>query len=293
MRYVLGVPSVPSKSGWSHQGHPVNPLGQRGLSFGTKTRLDDLRSASDNQQAISKAGKCEQWTQAGRLIYSIIFPEPMMGPLYPPIIDHLASPATGFFPSSADLPHQYPLPLEPFSGDQQNHPELTFNGQSGRSPQRPIPHTPPPINYNPPWASHNPYTVTGTDLPGHRPPLRPMVYPLSPPHTGQSGPPASPMAPIGAQPPNIAAGRTRNGSHSSKGSSEGLKQSKRRNWSVTLDEGPNGEIRPTGFVADDGMIIQHGRHCSMPLADIRTRSTYPTCARLWPRILELIRTGGL
>lgn len=47
-------------------------------------------------------------------------------------------------------------------------------------------------------------------------------------------------------------------SHSNKAGMENSRKSKYRNWSVTLDEGPNGEIRPTGFVADDGMVIQHG-----------------------------------
>ena len=41
---------------------------------------------------------------------------------------------------------------------------------------------------------------------------------------------------------------------------ETLKHAPRRNWVVTLDQGPNGEVRPTGFVADDGMVIQHGTY---------------------------------
>ena len=52
----------------------------------------------------------------------------------------------------------------------------------------------------------------------------------------------------------------RHRSNSSKTSLSSVHRSSRqRTWSATLEEGPDGEMRPTGFVADDGMAIHHGQ----------------------------------
>lgn len=116
--------------------------------------------------------------------------------------------------------------------------------------QQPLPMTPPAtaIDYVPPWASHNPYTIRGTDLPLPQPITGP--FPLSPEPTGQDAS-AVPRTPGMAQ-------STRHRTHSSKTSMNSLRHSRNRTWSVTLDKNPAGEMVPVGLVADDGTFLLHG-----------------------------------
>lgn len=115
--------------------------------------------------------------------------------------------------------------------------------------QHPLPMTPPTsaVDYVPPWASHNPYTVQGTDLPFPHPITGP--FPLSPNPTGQGLP--IPHTPGMAQ-------STRHRANSSKASLNSLKSSRDRTWSLTLDQNPNGEMVPVGLIADDGTTLMHG-----------------------------------
>jgi hypothetical protein len=45
------------------------------------------------------------------------------------------------------------------------------------------------------------------------------------------------------------------------GSFRGGSHARQRTWSVTVENSPEGELRTTGLVADDGTYIQHGK-CS-------------------------------
>nr|XP_019042715.1 hypothetical protein I302_08421 [Kwoniella bestiolae CBS 10118]OCF21645.1 hypothetical protein I302_08421 [Kwoniella bestiolae CBS 10118] len=84
-----------------------------------------------------------------------------------------------------------------------------------------FPPTPSPINYVPPWAEHNMFAAAE---------LAPDGMAMTPDMTG------------------------RRMSRSSMGSLHG----RPRTWSLTVGESPDGELKPTGLVADDGTIIQHG-----------------------------------
>ena len=127
-------------------------------------------------------------------------------------------------------------------------PLLPCPPQFGTSTQIPFPQTPPPCDYTPPWASHNPFTIAGTDLPPVLN-LSQSGLPLSPPHDSTGG--ALPTSPVTSGDRHI---RNR-----SKSSGVPLNPGGRhRNWSLTLDTAPGGEVRATGLVADDGMFIPHG-----------------------------------
>ncbi|WVQ98700.1 hypothetical protein IAU59_005831 [Kwoniella sp. CBS 9459] len=103
-----------------------------------------------------------------------------------------------------------------------------------------MPQTPPPINYTPPWASHNIFAGAGYIAEGHV-----DHSPLSSPVTPQSM-----------------------GRRMSRASMSNI-HARQRTWSLTVGESPDGELRPTGLVADDGTVIQHG-----PGQHIRPAPTY-------------------
>ncbi|OCF45496.1 hypothetical protein I317_00744 [Kwoniella heveanensis CBS 569] len=92
-----------------------------------------------------------------------------------------------------------------------------------------LPHTPPAISYAPPWASHNIFAGAGYIPEGHV-----DHSPMSSPVTPQS--------------------MRRRMSRASMSSLH----ARQRTWSLTVGESPDGELRPTGLVADDGTVIQHG-----------------------------------
>ncbi|KAK8869837.1 hypothetical protein IAR55_000405 [Kwoniella newhampshirensis] len=89
----------------------------------------------------------------------------------------------------------------------------------------PLPHTPPPISYTPPWAAHNMFAGMPEGY------VDRTIVTTTP----------------------VSAGR-----RMSKTSSSSLNGRRQRNWCVTVGESPDGGIRPTGLVADDGTFIQHG-----------------------------------
>ncbi|WWD15889.1 hypothetical protein CI109_100313 [Kwoniella shandongensis] len=92
----------------------------------------------------------------------------------------------------------------------------------------PLPRSPPPLNYTPPWAAHN-------------------IFAAGIPPEGYGD---------ASMVPSTPASVLRRLSRSSMGSPAG--QGRPRTWSLTVGETPDGEIRPTGLVADDGTVIQHG-----------------------------------
>ncbi|OCF54150.1 hypothetical protein L486_08346 [Kwoniella mangroviensis CBS 10435] len=86
-----------------------------------------------------------------------------------------------------------------------------------------LPPTPSPINYVPPWADHNMFAAAG-------------------------------ILPDSAMVPVTPGMMSRRLSRTSMSSFDG----KPRTWTLTVGESPDGELKPTGLVADDGTIIQHG-----------------------------------
>ncbi|WVF72122.1 hypothetical protein IAT40_006934 [Kwoniella sp. CBS 6097] len=112
------------------------------------------------------------------------------------------------------------LPATPLTANIPMIPNIPIGG---------MPHTPPPINYTPPWAAHNIFAGAGYIPEGHvdRSPLSSPVTPRS------------------------------MGGRMSRASMSSL-YARQRSWSLTVGESPDGELRPTGLVADDGTFIQHG-----------------------------------
>jgi len=164
-----------------------------------------------------------------------------------PVSEMPVVPEQALVPSPAPYapfqPNPYPTHTVPFTPATAGHPLLP-------QPQIPFPASPPPLSYIPPWASHNPFTIKGTDMPGG---FMPHHLPLSPPVTAT--PTNIPLPEISFDAKN----HSRHRSNSSKTSLSSLHRSARqRTWSATLEEGPDGEMRPIGFVADDGMAIHHG-----------------------------------
>ncbi|WWC90052.1 uncharacterized protein L201_004984 [Kwoniella dendrophila CBS 6074] len=110
-----------------------------------------------------------------------------------------------------------PFPPAPISTDMPHFPVAGYDQ---------MPHTPPAINYIPPWAEHNMFAATGYVPEGY---MDGTMVPVTPEMSRRMS-------------------RTSMSSLNGRG----------RTWSLTVGESPDGEFKPTGLVADDGTIIQHG-----------------------------------
>ena len=161
----------------------------------------------------------------------------------------------------------------------------------GANPQVPFPNTPPQTTYTPPWASHNPFTISHTDMPGPPPSGLPFpVFPASPPPVNSPGipPNGSPMSPAHRQ--------DRRMSSISRTSMSSLRSSRNRNWSLTIAETPDGETRATGLVSDDGQYIAHGQSLNSRWRELtcdRSWSAYSSRASVWTGLEKCIGSGGL
>nr|XP_018263874.1 uncharacterized protein I303_03749 [Kwoniella dejecticola CBS 10117]OBR86032.1 hypothetical protein I303_03749 [Kwoniella dejecticola CBS 10117] len=92
--------------------------------------------------------------------------------------------------------------------------------------QDPFMRPPPPMDYMPPWAEHNMFAGAGFGTEAYMD----VMNPLTPDITGRR------------------LSRTSMSSLTGRG----------RRWSLTVGETAEGDFKPTGLVADDGTIIQHG-----------------------------------
>ncbi|WVR09791.1 hypothetical protein IAU60_006867 [Kwoniella sp. DSM 27419] len=138
------------------------------------------------------------------------------------------TPANTFGPMQTGY-SQLPIPSMPVTPIT---PSIPFNALNPFTPFLPaipaerIPQTPPSISYTAPWANHNLFASS------------PSTEELSTNHELPKSPPT----------------RTSKMHKSSLSSLDG----KPKTWSLTVGASPDGEVRPTGLMADDGTYIQHG-----------------------------------
>jgi hypothetical protein len=150
-----------------------------------------------------------------------------------------ALPTPGFTPTQG-------MPMLPPPGQQ-----LPHGIGPGIPIQIPFPASP-SLDYNPPWASHNPMAIRGVDQPDgikvRIPPILPITPNLSP------FPPNLPVTPVSA---DVLHKRLRTSSSRTSISSKSSQRA--RTWSLTLDQTVDGSVRATGLISDDGTYLQHGR----------------------------------
>lgn len=187
---------------------------------------------------------------------------------------------------SPKLDHQPQLPMLLLSPG--THPATPAAGLPHVGFAGVLPPTPPALSYTPPWAGHNMFAA----LPSPMTPITPLVPDTTGRHIRtESGP--MPMSREGTPTtPNFARAAL---GRRSLGSFRGGSHARQRTWSVTVENSPEGELRTTGLVADDGTYIQHGEcschsgsfaqlpRCGLDAHSFRSWTAHPSCACLRAR----------